>query len=81
MIIIFSPLGSKTIIPIPTATQPHKPTITLCDVNQEYINTAVKPVNCQCPAGYSFNTISTSWGPCPRPDMRDCPQTVVKCIK
>jgi len=52
-----------------------------CEINRIYENTAVNPVACQCPPGYEKNILETTWGPCPKPEMRDCPQTKFKCIK
>ncbi len=52
-----------------------------CEINYTYENTAVNPVVCQCPPGYEKNVLETTWGPCPKPEMKDCPQTKFKCVK
>lgn len=53
----------------------------ICELGKEYQNTAVNHVNCTCPEGYKFTIISTSWGSCPKEEMKDCPASVVKCSK
>jgi hypothetical protein len=52
-----------------------------CEIGKEYKHTALTPVRCRCPEGYKFKVISMGWGPCPKPDMRDCPASKVKCVK
>ena len=52
-----------------------------CEINYTYENTAVNPVACQCPPGYEKNVVEITSGPCPKPEMQDCPQTKFKCIK
>ncbi len=53
----------------------------VCDIGKSYENTAVNPVLCKCPGGYGFKTISTSFGPCPNPRMKDCRATTLECVK
>ena len=51
----------------------------ICNIDQEYQNTAVNPVTCQCPDGSEWKILSTSFGPCPADKAKDCPQTIQKC--
>jgi len=51
-----------------------------CDLNKEYENTAIKPVECNCPNGYGFEAIEMYWGPCPEKGMSDCPASKLKCV-
>lgn len=52
----------------------------ICEIGKDYINSATNPISCQCPKGYEFKVISTSWGSCPKANMHDCPQTTQTCI-
>ena len=53
----------------------------ICEINKEYPHTAVNPVNCSCPEGYSFEVQSRGWGTCPNENMTDCPMSVLKCVE
>lgn len=65
----------------PPLSDPKEENRKVCEIDKEYQNTAVTPIDCQCPQGYKLTTVSMSFGPCPEPKMHDCPATVVKCAK
>ncbi len=52
-----------------------------CEIGKKYRNNAVDPVECECPKGYEFETVSTGPGPCPEPGMTDCPETELRCVE
>lgn len=68
----------SSILPTPT---PAIQQTDYCELNTEYENTAVNPLKCICPNGYFVEVISTYWGPCPKPGMKDCPASKVHCVK
>ncbi|MDO8498477.1 MAG: hypothetical protein Q7S44_01705 [bacterium] len=51
----------------------------VCEIDKEYLNTAINPMECICPEGSKQTIVSTGWGPCPSGGMKDCPKTVIKC--
>jgi hypothetical protein len=53
----------------------------ICIVGQEYENTAVDPIDCECPEGYEFEVMSQWFGPCPIEGMSDCPASTLKCVE
>ena len=52
----------------------------ICEAGKEYKHNAVTPLDCACPDGYEFETVSMGWGPCPA-GLRDCSASVLKCVK
>ncbi|MFH1588548.1 MAG: cytochrome b5-like heme/steroid binding domain-containing protein [Candidatus Diapherotrites archaeon] len=52
-----------------------------CEIEKEYQNTAVNPIQCNCPEGYEFKVVRMGWGPCQNEEMSDCPASTKKCIK
>ena len=54
----------------------------ICKLKIEYEHNMINPVNCECPEGYGFETVSMDWGPCPPDSGRsDCPASILKCSK
>jgi hypothetical protein len=63
------------------ASKPPEEPAKICEIGVEYEHTAVAPVRCVCPEGYSFQVVSMGWGPCPVEGMRDCPKSIQTCAK
>jgi hypothetical protein len=73
--------GAIFIILSGCASKPPEEPAQLCEIGVEYENTAVAPVRCVCPEGWTFQIVSAGWGPCPAEGMRDCPMSILTCAK